>query len=253
MAKVELIDYTGKGFLDPYYAARLLCYAKATRLEQGAETLQMFLNKPKEEIDNELAYIANTIRSSWEFVDYTFQITGVTRGFTHQFVRSRHASFAQQTQRIVDMSDFRYRLPDGHAEAKSDEPRNTYHDAMMAAKVAYRSAIANGVSMQDARGILPTDVQTNIIAKFNLRSFVDLLGKRKSIRAQGEYNVIAAAMEMEVLSVHPWAEVFTNPKRTETPALDALFRMLAGDRAVAENKALNDAVKEVEKLKGLWG
>jgi thymidylate synthase ThyX len=51
-----------------------------------------------------LDYISKTIRSSWEFVDYTFQITGVTRAFTHQFVRTRTGSYAQQSQRSVDMS-----------------------------------------------------------------------------------------------------------------------------------------------------
>jgi hypothetical protein len=59
---------------------------------------------PQDRVLEELDYIAKTIRSSWEMVDYTFQITGVTRAFTHQFVRTRTGSYAQQSQRSVDMS-----------------------------------------------------------------------------------------------------------------------------------------------------
>lgn len=250
--KVELIYFTGHGFLDPYYAARLLAYVKNTRLEQSPDTLAKFISMPKEELEKELNEIANTIRSSWEFVDYTFQITGVTRGFTHQFVRSRHASFAQQTQRVVDFSDFKCEMPKSVSEA-GDMAIAAYQDAVTQAKVSYRAMKACGVPMQDCRGILPTDAQTNIIAKFNLRSLADLLGKRKSLRTQGEYGKVALAMEEAVLTVHPWAERFLNPERLQTPALDQLFKNLIGNSAAAENKLFNDALKEIERLKGTWG
>ena len=50
---------------------------------------------------NEIEYMANTVPSSWEFCDYSFMITGVTRAFTHQLVRTRTASYAQQAMRVL--------------------------------------------------------------------------------------------------------------------------------------------------------
>ena len=62
--------------------------------------------------DGHLDYMLNTIKSSWEFIDYTFDIRDVSRGFTHQFVRTRQGSCAQQSQRTVDMTGFEYYTPE---------------------------------------------------------------------------------------------------------------------------------------------
>src|SRR4051812_1582937 len=104
--KVSIIDHTGAGSGDPYYAAKLLIYTKNTRLTQGEDTRAKVAAMSEQAILADLDYIAKTIRSSWEFVDYTFEITGVTRAFTHQFVRTRTGSYAQQAQRVADMSMF---------------------------------------------------------------------------------------------------------------------------------------------------
>src|SRR5271170_1123671 len=104
--KVSLIDYTGRGSADRYYAARLLAYTKNTRLQQGAVGQEFFNKMSEETLLEELDYIAKTIRSSWEFCSFTFQIEDVTRAFTHQLVRTRTGSYAQQSQRSVNMEDF---------------------------------------------------------------------------------------------------------------------------------------------------
>jgi len=117
--EVNLIDYTGMGHPDCHRAARLLVYTKNTRLEQGEDTRAAIEALTKAELEDQLAYIANTIRSSWEFVDYTFEIIGVTRAFTHQFVRTRTASYAQQSQRAIDMSEFTTERPESIRPARS--------------------------------------------------------------------------------------------------------------------------------------
>jgi thymidylate synthase ThyX len=109
--KVTLIDYTGNGNPDPHYAARLLVYTKNTRLTQGEATRAKVAAMDEHELHNELSYVADTIRSSWEFISYTWEVTGVTRAYTHQQVRSRHGKYAQQAQRVVDMTDFETLVP----------------------------------------------------------------------------------------------------------------------------------------------
>jgi flavin-dependent thymidylate synthase len=248
--KVKLIDYTGAGHADPLYAARLLVYTKNTRLEQGEEGMARFFAMSEEELAHELSYVANTLRSSWEFVDFTFQISGVTRAFTHQFVRTRTASYAQQAQRVVDMSAVPNLKP---ATIDTEELNAAWNDTMDQIAAAYQFLKDKGVPTQDCRGLLPTNVLTNIIAKMNLRTLADLLGKRKNLRAQGEYADVARAMEAEVLRVMPWCHEFLNPERTSTPMLDHLLGQMLGSASPIDKPQINEALKELDKLKATWG
>jgi len=249
--KVSLINYTGFGHPDPLFAARLLAYTKATRLEQGDEGFAAFLAMPESEILSQVAYVSDTIRSSWEFVDFQFQITGVTRAFTHQFVRTRTASYAQQTQRMVDASKMGVVMPESvaaHPKAKA-----AWEQGALTMMEAYKEMQKEGIPNQDARGILPTNIETSITAKLNLRTLADLVGKRQNIRAQGEYAEVAQKMAQLVLGVMPWAELFLYPPRTQTPALDAALRALLGDRSPTDVPEIAAALKEVDRLKATWG
>lgn len=248
--KVTLIDYTGIGHPDPLYAARLLVYAKSTRLEQGSDTRAIINRMDGNDLAKQLDYIANTIRSSWEFVDFTFEIKGVTRAFTHQLVRTRTASYAQQAQRVVDMSLFDHTVPE---TVKATGYEDLWDEHMDAVAGFYALMKAHGIPAQDCRGVLPTNVNTNIIAKMNLRTLADLLAKRKNLRTQSEYADVAIGMESAVLEVMPWAADFLNPQRTSTPALDALLKDMLGTNSPIDRPAINEALKEVDKLKGVWG
>src|SRR4051812_40119788 len=116
---VELLDYTGAG--DPMpsrYAAELLVTVKSTRLEQSPDTRAKIRAMSVAEMEAELNAAANTIRSAWEFIDYTFQVTNVTRAYTHQQVRTRvGVSFAQQAMRVVDAGQFDTLMPDSVEKA----------------------------------------------------------------------------------------------------------------------------------------
>lgn len=251
MANVTLIDYTGAGHADPAdYAARLLVYVKNTRLEQGEATRTKVAAMSADELAQELHYIANTIRSSWEFCDYTFEIVGVTRAFTHQFVRTRTGSYAQQAQRVVDLSaGFDMRIPQTVKAAGLEGSWLTFKGLCGS---LYKTSREKGVPSQDARGLLPTNVHTNIIAKFNLRTMADLVAKRENLRAQDEYaDEVMPAMKAEVLRVHPWTAPFLNPERTRTPALDELLRAALGSASPIDKPRLNEALKELDALKAV--
>jgi thymidylate synthase (FAD) len=190
---VELINVTPN-------ARELLIFSKKTRITMSGRAFQDIMDMPEEEKDKELKYVFGTIGSSWEFVDYTFMITGVTRAFTHQLVRHRvGVSFAQQAQRVVDMSEFEC-LETGMCVGNA-----TYEEAVNNIQKAYSELIKQGVNPQDARGILPTNVLTNILMKVNLRSLSGLLNVRLCFKAQGEFQKVARKMRDVVLEVHPWA------------------------------------------------
>ncbi len=205
-------------------ALDILLFTKNTRLQMNGYGLADVKTWSPEKKAEELRYMRNTIQSSWEFVDYVFAITGVTRAFTHQLVRHRiGTSFAQQAQRVVNMEGFDY-LATGEdlacgapsAERSSTDtastagynPANVYDQAMRGIDAAYSDLLSLGVKSQDARGILPTNILTNIVFKANLRTLHDMALKRLCVKAQGEFQDVFRALVETVVDVHPWADDF---------------------------------------------
>jgi thymidylate synthase (FAD) len=196
--KVSIIAHTQD-------ADRLLVKVKDTRL-MTSENIASKDEEDSASINEALHYISQTIKSSWEFVDYTFLIEGVSRAFTHQFVRNRTGSYAQQTMRMLDVDGFSYET--GPTILADEEATKTYVHAMQEINKVYNQLIKMGVAVEDARGILPTNIHTNIIAKFNLRSLSDLVASRSSVRTQGEYRAVLDEMILKVMEIHPWADDF---------------------------------------------
>lgn len=244
---VTLIDHTGAGHADPLYAARLLVYTKATRLQQGAHTRSEIAKMDEADVIKELEYMANTIPSSWEFINYTFEVVDVTRACTQQMQRTRQASFAEQSQRVMDLSEFRTLIPESVKKANKG---NRWIHLMMLTKTFYDEMRDSGVPAEDRRGVLPMNTLSSQIVKYNLRTFTELYGKRTSLRAQNEYANVVMKMREEILAVHPWADLFIAPDRTQTPFLDNLFTVALGGRPLTEAPEVAGAVKELEKLKG---
>jgi flavin-dependent thymidylate synthase len=192
--KVELINYTSD-------ALNLLLGTKNTRLAHDDDPASWSEEKKAEH----LAYMRDTIKSSWEFVDYTFRISGVSRAFTHQLVRTRTGSYAQESQRTVNVADHDTVVP----ETIDDINRKMiWEGAAGSALEAYSELIDAGVPVQDARGLLPTAIETSIIAKFNLRTLHETAKLRLCTRTQGEYQDVFRSMRARVIEVHPWAEDF---------------------------------------------
>lgn len=200
--KVTLLNHTSN-------AVELMIFTKGTRLKMSPEGLEDIKMWAEEKKMQELEYMSNTIPSSWEFVDYTFMIEAVTRAYTHQQVRTRSASFAQQTMRVLDVSEGNgWDYLTGPSIEENPALAIVYDDGMQGIADIYKFLIANGVKIEDARGILPTNILTNIVMKINMRNFVDLIYKRSSPRVQGEYRDVLEAMKSAVLEVHPWMHLF---------------------------------------------
>lgn len=229
--KVTLVSHT----LD---AEALLIFTKSTRLELRAGLLDEIKAWPREKIDAELTYIANTIKSSHEFVDYVFLVEGVSRAYTHQQVRTRTASYAQQSLRVVEMEEIPYVFTERN---KSDPAAVEIIDNVLSViKQGYSSLRRIGQPPEDARGILPTNVSTNIVCKFNLRTMAELAFSRTGGRTQGEYIEVVNAMCDAVIAVHPWAKDFLFPKGRD---------LFAEIEAFAKEEFKDDLLKKGRLLK----
>ena len=208
--KVKLINATSD-------AVNLLLFTKNTRLMNDEDAYEKVSQWDDEKKQAELDYMLQTIRSSWEFIDYTFDIRDVTRGFTHQFVRTRQGSYAQQSQRTVDMQGFGYYTPPRISD--NEDARLIYNTAMKVINDQYQALRSLDIPAEDARGILPTNIHTNIVAKFNLRTLSEMAKSRLSPRAQGEYQEVFKLMVDEVVKEHSWAEPFLTPTEWAAPSM----------------------------------
>jgi len=193
--KVELINHTQN-------ALELLLRTKNTRLAFKEDPATWSAEKKAEH----LAYMRDTIRSSWEFCDYVFELSGVTRAFTHQLVRTRTGAYAQESQRTVDVREHPVAKPQSIASSAN---ANEWWDEMVGrVKDFYADLVDGEIPVQDARGILPTNMTTSIVAKFNLRTLHDMAKVRLCTRTQGEYQDVFREMRRRVIEVHPWVEQF---------------------------------------------
>jgi thymidylate synthase (FAD) len=106
----------------------------------------------------------------------TFEISGISRACSHQLVRHRIASYSQESQRYVDMSDPEYVLPEsvaGNAEAKA-----VFDRLAGAVGEAYRQLREQGVLKEDARFVLPNAAATRIVVTMNFRSWRHVIRER---------------------------------------------------------------------------
>lgn len=217
--KVELISFTP-------YAVDLLIFTKQTRLAMTPGLLEEIMYWDDQKRMNELRYMARTIRSSWEFVDFTFLISGVTRAIAQQITRTRTASFAMQSMRVTDVRDMHIENPFANDENVAEdggwrEPSvGVFEAAAQDAKIAYGQLVDAGAKLEDARGILPLNTTCNLVAKYNLRTLVDLVAARSSLRAQGAYADGVKQMKELVLGKYPEFECFFADPR------EAAFSML---------------------------
>jgi hypothetical protein len=257
MPQVTLIHYTGRGHLDPLYAAKLLAFTKETRLQMTPGGFDQFMAKPATEVLEALSYMSNTIPSSWEFVDVVFLINNLSRTTAQQVTRSREvafgpeverkASFAMQSQRVTDMSDVTWDVPPG----LSGDQANIFNTRMDAAVQRYSDSVIEGMSLEDARDLLPGGVHCNLVAKYNFRTFVEMIRARESLRVQGPYVSIVQQMKAAVLDVWPWAEPFFVPKQQKAIALieAVAFELKAQPGAVYAGPA-GQLAKAADLLKG---
>lgn len=251
--KVELINYTQD-------ALETLLFTKQTRLSLDSGLMEEIKEWSPEKKQKELDYMRGTIQSSWEFVEYFFSISGVSRAFTHQLVRTRAGSYAQQSQRTVGMTDFDYIIPDAFNDGteKTEELNTIYNVTMKRINDGYQDMIEAGGNPQDARGVLPTNVSTNIICKFSLRTLADMAKLRLCTRTQGEYQNVFRAMREAVIKVHPWTADFIRvhcaatgvccfPNYKECPIKPPIFNPDTGLRWDADGLSFPATKEQIQK------
>ena len=125
--------------------------------------------------------IGNLIKSGHEaMIEFGPSITVkfiCDRGVSHELVRHRLCSFAQESQRYVRYdSGIKFIRP--IYLDKEDETYRMWLNAMSIAEEYYSKLIMKGLKPQEARAVLPNSTATTINVKANLREWRHLLKLR---------------------------------------------------------------------------
>lgn len=180
--------------------------------------------------DNEIddAFVSDIFKGGLnqclEWMTVVFEVSGVSRGVTHQLVRTRKASFAQQSMRYADMGSFNARMPVAidefpgtHGIAGQDYPllwklsaygENTaaevWEKSVEIAREAYAWLAEHGVPMQDARTVCPIATETYIICEYPLSEFLATYSYRACSMFYPETVALFRLMGQELAKYCPW-------------------------------------------------
>ena len=128
--------------------------------------------------------------ATYRFAHATFHIKGISRICSHQFVRSKHLDFLQQSQRYVNQEDCKFiRPPSFNSLPHNLQVRWMNHE--LEAKQLYKDCIAAGMKKEDARYILLEATETELNVVGNLQAWQDFINLRSGKEAQEEIRNLA--------------------------------------------------------------
>lgn len=208
--EVTLLDHTTDPLRTLYTAFRV-CYSALTpaQIEQRIADDRITREQMQRFIDERLG---TGHASPLQQVQFEFGISGVSRAFSHQFVRHHVGiSFEQQSQRYVTYQDgtFPYTVPRTVDDAGK---REVYLRAVETIGETYRELVEAGVPAEDARFLLPNATNTNFKVNVNYLELLHIGDLRLCTRAQWEFRKVVAMMRAEIKRRFPELAVFMQPK-----------------------------------------
>lgn len=206
--QVSLITHTPEPIRTLWLAFRT-CYS-------SFDPQTLYWNQPTDE--EMIEFVSRRMQtehtSPLEQVSFTFAISGVSRVFTHQFVRHRvGVSVAQQSGRYTDPIDtgvFEYVMP----ESAKDTARFVGSMEFLVNEY-YRLVTDSLVPREDARFILPNAQATNLTTTINLAALIHMADIRMCLATQWEFRNVVNLMRGEVMSVVPELGKMLGPKCME--------------------------------------
>lgn len=155
-------DFEGQKMLEKIEQVARTCYKSEGKIQEGSAA-KMVTSLIKSGHEAMLEHASVTVK----FV--------VDRGISHELVRHRLASFAQESTRYCNYSkddfgsEITFIIPE-YLEYKS-EGWNIWKESMKQAEEAYFKMLDFGLSPQQARAVLPNSLKTEVVMTANLREW----------------------------------------------------------------------------------
>lgn len=106
------------------------------------------------------------------------------RGFTHELVRHRLAAYSQESTRYCNYNKDKFgseiTVIKPFEINEDTKEYNLWKEAMQNAEKSYMAMIENGSKPENARGVLPIDIKTEIVITTNLREWKHIFELRTS-------------------------------------------------------------------------
>lgn len=155
-------DFDGQKILEKIEKVARTCYKSEGKIQEGSAA-KMVASLIKSGHEAMLEHVSVTVK----FV--------VDRGISHELVRHRLASFAQESTRYCNYSkddfgsEITFIIPE-YLDYKS-AGWNTWKETMKACEDAYFKMLDFGLSPQQARAVLPNSLKTEVVMTANLREW----------------------------------------------------------------------------------
>lgn len=155
-------DFDGQKILEKIEQIARTCYKSEGKIQEGSAA-KMVASLIKSGHEAMLEHASVTVK----FV--------VDRGISHELVRHRLASFAQESTRYCNYSkddfgsEITFIIPE-YLEYKS-EGWNIWKESMKQTEDAYFKMLDFGLSPQQARAVLPNSLKTEVVMTANLREW----------------------------------------------------------------------------------
>ena len=160
-----LDELDGKAILEKIERVARVCYKSEDKIKEGSAEKMV------------KALIARGHEAMLEHYSFSVLFT-CDRGVSHEIVRHRIASFAQESTRYCNYANGEVAFirplffPEGSVEF------DNWCEAMMEAECQYLNLIKSGRSPQEARSVLPNSLKTEIVMSANLREWRHFLKLR---------------------------------------------------------------------------
>jgi thymidylate synthase (FAD) len=210
MINVRLLDHTTDPTRSLYVAYRT-AYSSLTpqqivdRIESDRITREQMEDFIEKRLETGHA-------SPLEQISFEFAISGVSRAFSHQFVRHHIGiSFEQQSQRYVAFKkgEFPYTIPDTVRRAGMADKMEEAFDRL---GDLYEEMIKAGIPAEDARFLIPNAANTNFKIVVNFLELLHICDLRLCTRAQWEFRRVASQMRAEIHRKFPELAKYIQPK-----------------------------------------
>ena len=131
------------------------------------------------------------------------------RGVTHEIVRHRLFSYAQESTRYCNYTNDKFGkeitvIYPCFLEGKEGSFMwNNWYNAMIQTESSYLSMIDNGATPQEARSVLPNSLKTEVFQTMNLREWRHFLKLRTSKKAHPQMRELVIPLLREFQSEFP--------------------------------------------------
>lgn len=166
-------------------------------------------NDINKEVSDELSeeLFRGGLQTGLKRYSFIFEISGVSRAFTHQFVRTSEASYHQQSSRFTDMGRFfNVRCPKSIHD--DFECFTRFIDDVKRLRKSYEIYISKDIPYEDARFVCPIGLETYIIGEFPISTFLNTYSYRACIMFQWEINFVFKEMKRLVVKKFNWMDKY---------------------------------------------